>query len=227
MSRLPKYLAEAVGTFCLVFAGTGAIALRAATGGQVSALEVCLVFGLVVLAMVYAVGHISGAHLNPAVTFAFFWSGRLGGAEVAPYCAAQLCGAAAASLVVRVLFGAAGRLGATGPSAGVGQAFLMEFLLTAILVLVIMSVATDHRAQGGMAGIAIGATVCLCAILGGPVSGASMNPARSFGPALVGLDFTRHWLYWAAPVLGAAAGASLYRLIRCDERRAASAAGCC
>lgn len=226
MNRLPKYLAEAVGTFCLVFAGTGTIALRAATG-QVSALEVCLVFGLVVLAMVYTVGHISGAHLNPAVTFAFYCSGRLPAGELAPYCAAQLGGAAAGSLAVRGLFGAAGRLGATAPAGAVAQAFLMEFLLTAILALVIMAVATDHRAQGGMAGIAIGATVCLDAILGGPVSGASMNPARSFGPALVGWDFTHHWLYWTAPVLGAAAGAGLYRLIQCDAAGKGSGAGCC
>ena len=227
MTRLPKYVAETVGTFCLVFAGTGVIALRAAGQGQVSALEVSLAFGLVVLAMVYAVGHISGAHLNPAVTFAFYCSRRLDGAEVVPYWAAQLAGAVSASLVVGLLFGAAGGLGATAPAGGVGRAFLMEFLLTAILVLVIMAVAIDHRAQGSMAGVAIGATVCLCAILGGPVSGASMNPARSFGPALVGLNFAHHWLYWVAPLLGGMAGAGLYRVIQCDAGKAAPGAGCC
>lgn len=228
MTRAPKYLAEAIGTFCLVFAGTGAIAVRQLTAGQVSGLEVCLVFGLVATAMVYAVGHISGAHLNPAVTLAFYSSGRLGREEIAPYCAAQVLGATAASALVTVLFGReAVLLGATLPSAGWAQAFVMELVLTAILVFVVMAVATDHRAQGTMAGVAIGAVVCLGAIIGGPVSGASMNPARSLGPALLGLEFGSHWLYWAAPILGGFVGARAYALLQCEAPGGGPGKGCC
>lgn len=228
MRRLPKYLAEFVGTFCLVFAGTGAIAARQAAGGRITGLEICLAFGLVVVAMVYAVGHISGAHLNPAVTLGFYSGGRLEARELAPYWAGQLAGAVLASAVLRLLFGEeAVRLGATLPAMGPGRAFAMELILTGMLMFVIMAVATDHRAQGAMAGIAIGATVCVAAIIGGPVSGASMNPARSLGPALLGGVFTGHWLYWAAPALGAVAGTLVYRFIQCDLPKESAKQGCC
>ena len=212
-TALPRYAAEALGTFCLVFCGTSAIVVDGVTGGRIGHLGVSLVFGLIVLAMVYAVGHVSGAHLNPAVTLGFFAAGRHPAREVAPYVAAQLLGAAAASLVVRALFGLKAGLGATLPGGPAAQSFWLETVLTFMLMFTIMGVATDDRAEGTMAGIAIGAVVALEAAFGGPISGASMNPARSFGPALVSGSFARHWVYWAGPALGAVLGAAAYRLI--------------
>lgn len=228
VTRLSKYAAEAAGAFCLVFAGTGAVVVDQVTGGGVGALGVSLVFGLVVLAMVYAVGHISGAHLNPAVTLGFYSAGRLPAREIAPYLAAQLAGAVLASAALRLLFwGEATSLGMTLPSGPWPRSLGFEFLLTAILMFVVMAVATDHRAQGVMAGVAIGATIALEAILGGPVSGASMNPARSFGPALLSWDFGGHWLYWAGPIAGALFGAAAYRAVQCDLPATEGAPGCC
>jgi len=213
--RARKYAAEAIGTFFLVFAGTGAIVVDAFSGGKLGAVGVSLVFGLIVLAMIYAVGHVSGAHLNPAVTVGFWSAGRHPASEFLPYVAAQLAGAAAASGALRLMFPAdATGLGATVPAGSAAQAFAMEFALTALLMFVIMGVATDDRAEGTMAGIAIGATIALEALFGGPVSGASMNPARSFGPALVSMRFDANWIYWVAPVLGSLAGAWAYGLIR-------------
>lgn len=198
------------------------------TGGGVGPLGVSLVFGLVVLAMVYAVGHISGAHLNPAVTLGFYSAGRLPAREIPPYLAAQLAGAVLASAALRLLFWEeTTTLGLTLPAGPWPRSLGFEFLLTAILMFVIMAVATDHRAQGMMAGVAIGAVIALEAILGGPVSGASMNPARSFGPALLAWDFSRHWLYWAGPISGAVFGAALYRSVQCDLPAAPGSPGCC
>lgn len=226
--RTPKYLAEAVGSYCLVFAGTGAIIVNTITHGGVTPVGVSLVFGLVVLAMVYTVGHISGAHLNPAVTLGFYAAGRLAVAEVPAYILAQLIGAVSASATLKLMFwGNPGGLGLSVPTGPWPQAFLMELILTAMLMLVIMGVATDHRAEGTMAGVAIGATICFEALLGGPVSGASMNPARSFGPALLSLDFTNHWIYWLAPILGSTTGVWAYQAIRCQTPKDKSGSGCC
>lgn len=217
MKRLnhPCYLAEALGTFCVVFAGTGAVIVNQVTGGQVTGLGISLVFGLIVLAMIYAIGHISGAHLNPAVTLGFFSAGRHPLREILPYWIAQLTGAIAASITLRFIFnGHPTTLGTTLPAGSWSQSFALEFVLTFMLMFVIMGVAREDRAEGLMAGVAIGATIALEAILGGPVSGASMNPARSFAPALISGNFEFHWIYWVAPILGSVAGAQMYRLIR-------------
>ncbi|MDE1976482.1 MAG: aquaporin [Elusimicrobia bacterium] len=210
----PKLVAEAVGTFCLVFAGTGAVVVNQATGGQIGELGIALVFGLIVLAMIYAVGHVSGAHLNPAVTLGFYSAGRHPRSEILPYVGAQLLGAVAASFCLKLMFyGGAFGLGATRPAGSDLQSFMLELIMSFILMFTIMGVATDDRAEGAMAGIAVGAVIALEAAFGGPVSGASMNPARSIAPALASWDFSALWIYCAAPVLGTVLGARAYALV--------------
>ena len=208
---LRRCAAEAVGTFALVFAGTGAIVVNATSGGAVTHVGVAITFGLVVLAMIYAVGEVSGAHLNPAVTIGFLVAGRLPAARVAPYVVSQLVGAFAASALLRVMFGTTATLGATLPAGSVTQSFVMETVLSGMLMFVILCVATGSKEQGLMAGIAIGATVGLEAMFAGPVSGASMNPARSLAPAVVSGELRHAWVYVAAPVLGACAGVGCWR----------------
>ena len=225
--RVQKYFSEFVGTFCLVFAGCGAVVVDQLRGGRVTNVGIGLVFGLAVLAMIYSIGHISGAHLNPAVTIGFWSSRRIYWREAIWYIAAQIFGAIVAALFLRLTFGASTSLGTTLPSASWSQAFLMEFALTFILMFVIMGVATDDRAESLMAGVAIGGTICFEAIFGGPISGASMNPARSFGPALVSGNFSFHWIYWVAPILGSIAGACAYRAVRCQSDETPSTTGCC
>ena len=226
MRRWPKYLAELIGTFCLVTAGCGAIVVNQLSGGRLGAVGVSLVFGLVVMAMIYTIGHISGAHMNPAVTLGFFAAGRLSSREIFPYIAAQMAGATVASAFLALMFGTQSGLGLTQPAGSSIQSFAMEFVLSFILMLVIMGVATDHRAQGTMAGVAVGGTICFEALLGGPISGASMNPARSFGPALSGLHFDFLWLYFIAPISGCATGVLAYRIIQCHEPNSGKT-GCC
>lgn len=209
-----KFAAELIGTFCLVFAGTGAIVVDQASAGKVGALGIGLTFGLVVLAMIYALGHVSGAHLNPAVTVGFWVAGRHKGGEVAPYAAAQCLGAVAASACLKLLFlGSPTTLGLTMPSGSSLQAFVLEMILSFILMFVIMGVATDDRAEGAMAGIAIGGVIALEALFAGPISGASMNPARSFAPALLTGWFDHLWIYLIAPCAGTVLGALAYRLV--------------
>ncbi len=212
---LRRAAAEGIGVFALVFAGCGAIVAEAENPGTLGALGVALAFGLVVMAMVYATGHLSGAHLNPAVTLAFALTRHFPGREALAYVGAQLAGAlAAAALLVAVWPSQPADLGTTLPSVGIGSAFVYEVVLTAFLMFVIMAVATDTRAVGAAAAIAIGGTVGLDALFGGPVTGASMNPARSLGPALVSGELQDLWLYLLAPALGAAVGALAYQVVR-------------
>ncbi len=225
--RLPKYLAEALGTFFLVFFGTGVIVANQASGGQVGHVGICLVWGLIVLAMIYSIGHISGAHMNPAVTLGFCSAGRLTAGEVAPYLACQLTGALAASLALRVIFPDAATLGATLPAGPWLQSFMLETIMTFMLMFVVMGVATDHRAQGIMAGVAIGAVITVEALMGGPISGASMSPARSLAPALVSGTWRLQWIYVLAPVLGSIAGARTYQFVRCDSPDKQADGACC
>jgi len=207
--------AEAIGTFALVFAGCGAIMVDAGTGA-LGHVGVAISFGLVIMVMIYALGHISGAHFNPAVTFAFALGRHFPWPRVGAYWSAQLAGALAAALVLRGSLGDVAHVGATLPSGSDGQAFLWESVLTFFLMLVIMAVATDTRAVGEAAAIAIGGTVGLDAMFGGPITGASMNPARSLGPAIAASDFTAIWVYLSAPLLGAALAAGTYQFLRSE-----------
>lgn len=211
---MSKYAAETFGTFSLVFAGTGAVVIDAVTGGGVSHVGVALTFGLVVMAMIYAVGDISGAHLNPAVTFGFWLARRLPGRWVVPYILAQLAGALAASVLLRSMFSNTAYLGATLPAGSQGQSFALEAVLTALLMFVILCVSTGPKEVGVMAGIAVGGVIGLEALFAGPISGASMNPARSLAPALVSGHLHALWVYLAAPMAGAAAAVPCWRITR-------------
>ncbi|MGI8886982.1 MAG: MIP family channel protein [Gaiellaceae bacterium] len=205
--------AEAIGTFALVFVGAGAIMADADEGG-LGSVGVALAFGLVIMAMVYAVGHISGAHLNPAVTLAFALRRHFPGARVPAYWAAQVTGALSAAVLLRISLGDVADVGATTPSGSQAQSFLWEVVLTAILLFVIMAVATDTRAVGEAAAIAIGGTIALASLVGGPISGASLNPARSLGPAIASGVFDSLWLYLVAPLVGGVVGALAYEIVR-------------
>ena len=200
--------AEFLGTFALVFFGCGAIA------NGLPPTSVALAFGLVIAVMVYALGHISGAHFNPAVSIAFAIRRHLPWSRVATYAAAQVLGATVAAFTLRATLGPDADLGVTQPAGSDLQSFAWEAVLTFFLMLVITAVATDIRAVGQAAALAIGGTVALGALVGGPMSGASMNPARSIGPAIVSGDVAHLWIYIAAPILGAALGTLAYRSLR-------------
>lgn len=200
---MKKLVAEIIGTFALVFAGTGAIVINDVSGGLVSHIGVALTFGLVVMAMIYAVGDISGAHLNPAVTIGFYFARRMQAGLVLPYIGSQCLGAILASLLLHVLFPSHRTLGATIPSGPPMQSFVLEIVLTCILMFVILAVSSGAKEKGITAGIAVGAVVGLEALFAGPVSGASMNPSRSLAPALVAGSLDHTWIYVLAPVLGA------------------------
>jgi aquaporin NIP len=210
-----RTLAEAFAAFALVFAGCGAIVTDAVNHGVLGVVGIALVFGLVIMAMVYATGHLSGAHINPAVTGAFTLTRHLPAREAACYIVGQLAGATLAALALLAIWpDQPADLGATVPSIGAGSALVYEVIMTAFLMFVIMAVATDTRAMGPAAAIAIGGTVGLDALFGGPVTGASMNPARSFGPALVSGQWTDFWIYLIGPLTGAALGALAYQVVR-------------
>jgi aquaporin Z len=195
--------AEFLGTAALVFAGTGAIVINDVSGGAIGHAGVALTFGLIVLAMIYTLGDVSGAHLNPAVTIGFWVARRFEGTRVAPYIGAQLGGAFAASTLLRALFPAHQTLGATLPAGAAGQSFILEVVLTFLLMLVVLSVSIGAKEKGITAGIAVGAVIALEAMFAGPICGASMNPARSLAPALLSGNVAALWIYLTAPILGA------------------------
>lgn len=205
--------AEALGTAALVFFGCGAIVVDVEQGG-LGHVGVSLAFGLVVFAVVSALGHISGAHINPAVTVALAARGHFAWNAVPGYVAAQVAGAVLAAVLLRASLGNVAGLGSTQPSGSVGQSFVWEVLLTAVLLVVIVAVATDSRAVAGVAAAAIGGTIALASLVGGPISGASLNPARSLGPALVSGELSSLWIYLVAPIFGGVAGAFAYEALR-------------
>uniref|UniRef100_A0A804PHH1 Aquaporin NIP1-1 n=1 Tax=Zea mays TaxID=4577 RepID=A0A804PHH1_MAIZE len=210
-----QIIAEIFGTYFLMFAGCGAVTINASKNGQITFPGVAIVWGLAVMVMVYAVGHISGAHFNPAVTLAFATSGRFPWRQLPAYVLAQMLGATLASGTLRLMFG--GRhehFPGTLPTGSEVQSLVIEIITTFYLMFVISGVATDNRAIGELAGLAVGATILLNVLIAGPVSGASMNPARSVGPALVSGEYTSIWVYVVGPVVGAVAGAWAYNLIR-------------
>lgn len=238
MTLLKKCVAEFLGAFTIVLGGCGAISVNQISGGAITHVGIATSFGLIVMTMIYAVGHVSGAHFNPAVTLAFSAQRHFPKRQIIPYIVAQCLGSITASLIHLITLtpvlavtvpGAVLDLGVTQPAGGAFvTAFIWEFLLTFILMFVIMGVATDYRAVGKAAGLAIGGTVWFEAMFAGPLCGASMNPARSLGPALVSGNWTNFSAYVAGPILGAAAAAILYNFIRCESSQTdAEVKGCC
>jgi aquaporin Z len=209
-----KLCAEFIGTFALVFAGTGAIVIDEVSGGIVSHVGVALTFGLIVLAMIYTLGDISGAHINPAVTIGFCVARRFEVRQAAPYIASQCAGALVASGALHLLFPQNALLGTTLPAGSAMQSFILETILTAILMFVILGVSTGSQEKGITAGIVVGAVIALEAMFAGPICGASMNPARSLAPAIVSGHFRAIWVYLFAPVVGAIIGVLGCRCVR-------------
>ncbi|MBY0435467.1 MAG: MIP family channel protein [Cyclobacteriaceae bacterium] len=208
---MKKFVAEILGTYALVFCGTGAIIIDQEVAGAITHPGIALTFGLIVMVMIYALGPVSGAHLNPAVTIAFTVAKRFPLKEVAPYIMSQSAGAFLASLTLRFLFPANELLGSTLPAGSETQSFVLELLLTFFLMLVIIQVATGSKEQGMFAGLAIGSTVLLEAMFAGPICGASMNPARSLAPALVSGHLEHLWIYLSAPIVGATLAVGIWR----------------
>jgi MIP family channel proteins len=218
-----RALAEGLAAFALVFAGCGAIIANSVHAGALDGIGVSATFGLVIMAMIYATGHLSGAHINPAVTIAFTLTRHFPLRDALAYIVAQLAGATAGAFVLLAAWAdKPAHLGATVPSVGAGTALLYEVILSAFLMFVIIAVATDTRAVGAAAALAIGGTVGLDALFGGPITGASMNPARSFGPALASGTWTDFWIYLVGPIVGASLGALAYQLVRGEQPRPAT-----
>lgn len=209
-----KYVAEFTGTFVLVFCGTGAIIIDQQTNGSVTHVGIAITFGLTVMTMIYALGNISGAHFNPAVTIGFYIASRFSSKEILPYLFAQLFGALFASGILKLLFPENQSLGATMPSGSAGQCFIIEYILSFILMFVIINVAHGSKEQGMFAGLAIGSVVLLEAMFAGPVTGASMNPARSIAPAIVSGNLTNLWIYIFAPISGSISSVGLWNYLK-------------
>ena len=209
-----KLCAETFGTYVLVFAGTGAIIVNDVSGGVVSHVGIAFTFGLIVLAMIYAIGDVSGCHLNPAVTLGFYVAGRFEGRHVLPYLISQCLGAILASITLRLMFPTQLTLGATIPAGNAIQSFFLEFILTLILMFVILSVSTGSKEKGALAGVAVGSVIALEALFGGPISGASMNPARSLAPAIVSMKLDSLWIYLTAPFLSACCSVFVCRCVQ-------------
>ncbi len=212
-----KYISESIGTFSMIFCGTGAMTINEVTGGDVSHVGIAITWGLIVMAMIYAFGEISGAHFNPAVTIAFAYAKKFEWKEVPKYILAQCIGALAASSILLFLFPDSEFLGGTIPSIDSSKAFVLELILTYFLMVVIINVSTGSKETGTMAGIAIGGVVLLEAMFAGPVTNASMNPARSFAPALLSGNWQHQWLYFIAPVIGALLAVLTCKLVKPDN----------
>lgn len=211
---MKKYIAEFIGTFAMLFCGTGAITINEITNGAVTHVGIAITFGLIVMAMIYALGEVSGAHFNPAVTIAFTVNKNFPAKQVLPYIISQAAGAFAASFILQFLFPTSIFLGATIPFGSALQSFVLEIILTFFLMLVILQVATGSKEQGMFAGMAIGSVVLLEAMFAGPICGASMNPFRSLAPAIVSSHVQHLWVYLTAPVIGALSAVIIYRLLK-------------
>ena len=211
--NLKKCVAELIGTYALVFCGTGAIIINQESNGAVTHVGIAITFGFIVMSMIYALGNISGAHLNPAVSIAFVLAGRFSIKELLPFIVSQTVGALLASLMLRYLFPANELLGATLPAGSVSQSFILEFLLTFFLMLVIINVATGSKEQGMFAGLAIGSVVLLEAMFAGRICGASMNPARSLAPAIVSGHLEHLWIYLVATTMGAIVAIPIWKYL--------------
>lgn len=219
MIRMRNYVSEFLGTFALVFCGTGAIVINQVSGGAITHVGIATTFGLIVMSMIYSLGGISGAHMNPAVSIAFTVARRFPARQLIPYIISQLAGALLASLTLRYLFPASQLLGATMPVGSDMQSFILELLLTFFLMLVILNVATGSKEQGMFAGLAIGSVVALEAMFAGPVCGASMNPARSLAPALTSGHPEHLWLYFVAPITGAIAAVPVWKYLTQSQQK--------
>lgn len=215
---MKKFVAEFLGTFALVFAGTGAIIIDQQSHGVITHAGIAMTFGLIVMSMIYAFGDISGAHLNPAVSIAFTVAGRFPMKQLGPYIFSQLAGAVLASFVLKFMFPDNALLGATMPAGSEMQSFVMEFILTFFLMLVILNVASGSKEVGMFAGIAIGGVVALEAMFAGPVCGASMNPVRSLSPAVASGHTEHLWIYIAAPIVGAVASVPVFKLLKYEKQ---------
>jgi aquaporin NIP len=211
---MKKYIAEFIGTFALVFCGTGAIIINQETNDVISHGGIAVTFGLIVMCMIYTFGEISGAQLNPAVTIAFAFADRFDKKEVLPYIGSQIAGAFLATLILKFLFPSNQNLGATLPAGTQMQSFILEVILTFLLMLVILNVSQGSKETGLFAGIAIGGTVLLEAMFAGPICGASMNPARSLSPAIVSGNITDVWIYIIAPILGALLATLIWKILK-------------
>lgn len=219
---MKRYISEFIGTFAMIFCGTGAMTINEVTGGDVTHVGIAMTWGLIVMAMIYAFGETSGAHFNPAVSIAFAYAKKFSWREVPKYILAQVLGAFSASLILWFLFPSSEILGATIPTVDVWRAFVLEFLLTFFLMVVIINVSTGSKEIGAVAGIAIGAVVLLEAMFAGPITNASMNPARSIAPAFVSGNLQHLWMYIIAPILGALLAVVSCKMVKeencCDEK---------